>query len=379
VADDLDHPLGLEPDKPASRVPPRVLAGITGALAAIVAVALVWVLVVDDPLGGEPFAVATIGTPTATVAVTDAPKQVAEDPQPARTITVIDGKTGERKNVVVRNIEADETPVGSTSNREVKITERSRHGAIPRVAADGTRPLEVFAAAARDEGKSPRVAIVVGGLGISASATSEAIDKLAPAVTLAFAPYGADLASAVARARGAGHEVLLQLPMEPLDYPANDPGPRALMAALPADQNIDRLHWFLSRFQGYVGVANYMGARFSASEPALLPVLQDVGKRGLLYLDDGSAPQSLASAVAAKAKTPFLRADLVLDRDPGWADIDAQLARLEALARERGTAIATASALPVSLERILRWIAEVEARGIRVVPLSALVEKPKQT
>ena len=167
--------------------------------------------------------------------------------------------------------------------------------------------------------------------------------------------------------------------MEPLDYPSNDPGPRALMAALLPEQNVDRLAWFMSRFQGYVGVTNYMGARFAASEAALLPVLQDVGKRGLLYLDDGSAQQSLASAVAAKTKTPFLKADLVLDREPGWADVDAQLARLESIARERGTAIATASALPVSLERIARWISEAEARGIRVVPLSALVLKPKQT
>jgi polysaccharide deacetylase 2 family uncharacterized protein YibQ len=274
----------------------------------------------------------------------------------------------------------DDAPVGSTVNLEAKVGERSRHGTLPRTSIDGARPLDVFAAVnARDDVKGPRVAIVVGGLGISTIATNDAIDRLAPAVTLAFAPYGADLPRAVARARGTGHEILLQVPMEPLDYPSNDPGPRALMAALAPEQNIDRLAWFMSRFQGYVGITNYMGARFAATEAALLPVLQDVGKRGLLYLDDGSAQQSLASAVAAKAKTPFLKADVVLDREPGWAEVDAQLARLEAIARERGSAIATASALPVSLERIARWISEAEARGIRVVPLSALVLKPKQT
>jgi polysaccharide deacetylase 2 family uncharacterized protein YibQ len=377
VADELDNPLGLGPQKQPSRMPPRVLGIAAGVLSIIVAFAVAWIAIVDDPLGGEPFVVATIGKPAATAAA-EKPKQVAVGPGPARTITVIDGKTGERKDVVVRD--ADDTPVGSTPNPEVKVSERSRHGMLPRIAADGTRPLDVFAAlGARDESKGPRVAIVVGGLGISANATGEAIDRLAPAITLAFAPYGADLTRDVARARGAGHEIVLQVPMEPLDYPNNDPGPHALMAALPADQNMDRLQWFMSRFQGYVGVTNYMGARFAAAESALLPVLQDVGKRGLLYLDDGTAQQSLASGVAARAKTPFLQADMVLDRESGWAEIDAALARLEALARERGVAIATASALPVSIERITRWMSEAEARGIRVVPLSALVLKPKQT
>lgn len=377
MADDLDNPLGLGPQKPPSLMPVRVLGIAAGVLTVIVAFAVAWVAVIRDPLGGEPFAVALIGKPTDTAAGSQ-PKQVAGAPSPARTITVIDGKSGERKEVAVRDV--DDAPVGSTVNLEAKVTERSRHGILPRTSIDGERPLDVFAAVnARDEFKGPRVAIVVGGLGISATATNEAIDRLAPAVTLAFAPYGADLPQSVARARDIGHEILLQVPMEPLDYPSNDPGPRALMATLLPEQNIDRLAWFMSRFQGYVGVTNYMGARFTADEAALLPVLQDVGNRGLVYLDDGSAQQSLASSVAAKAKTPFLKADVVLDGEPGWAEVDAQLARLEALARERGTAIATASALPVSLERIARWISEVEARGIRVVPLTALVLKPKQT
>ena len=378
MADDLDNPLGLGPQKQPSLMPVRVLGITVGVLTVIVAFAVAWVAVIKDPLGGEPYAVAAIGAPTQTAAAPQKPKQIAGAPGPARTITVIDGKSGERKDVVVRDV--DDAPVGSTVNPETKVTERSRHGMLPRTSVDGTRPLDVFAAVnARDDGKGPRVAIVVGGLGISANATNEAIDRLAPAVTLAFAPYGADLPRSVARARGTGHEIVLQVPMEPLDYPSNDPGPRALMTALLPEQNIDRLAWFMSRFQGYVGVTNYMGARFAASEAALLPVLQDIGKRGLLYLDDGSAQQSLASSAAAKAKTTFLQADLVLDRDSGWAEIDAQLARLEAIARARGTAIATASALPVSLERIARWISEAEARGIRVVPLSALVLKPKQT
>jgi polysaccharide deacetylase 2 family uncharacterized protein YibQ len=122
-----------------------------------------------------------------------------------------------------------------------------------------------------------------------------------------------------------------------------------------------------------------MGARFTATPQAFGPVLQDIGKRGLLYLDDGSSPRSVAAQSAAAAKAPFLKADLVIDATPGWAEIDAALARLETLAAENGSAIGTATALPVSVERIARWAKAAEARGIRIVPLSAILPKPKQS
>ena len=113
----------------------------------------------------------------------------------------------------------------------------------------------------------PVVAIVVTGLGIGAARTNDAIMKLPPAVTLAFTPYGTEPSSAIAKARAQGHEILMQIPMEPFDYPDNDPGPQTLLAAATSDQNIERLQFHMSRFQGYVGLANFMGARFSTSTP----------------------------------------------------------------------------------------------------------------
>ena len=204
---------------------------------------------------------------------------------------------------------------------------------IPKIAADGTRASEVYA---RTPGKATgaaggaRVAIVVGKLGISANGTGEALAKLPAPVTLAFAPYGADLERWVARARGEGHEVLLQVPMEPHDYPDNDPGPQTLLTSLPAEQNIDRLHWFMSRFQGYVGVANYMGARFATDEPAVATVVREAGKRGLIYFDDGAATRSVAGQIAGANNVPFAKADVIIDAVPTPAEIDGALAKLEA-------------------------------------------------
>ena len=98
--------------------------------------------------------------------------------------------------------------------------------------------------------------------------------------------------------------------MEPFDYPDNDPGPQTLLTSLDAEQNIDRLHWLMSRFQGYVGIANYMGARFTASEQALAPVLRETAKRGLIYFDDGSSPRSLAGQIAGANNLAFAKADV---------------------------------------------------------------------
>ena len=394
AADDLDSPLGTAPrtGPPASRLPFSFLSVVTVALAAIVAAGIGWVLVVDDPLGGEPRMVVAIEdatkgtTPSATIAAPAPDARVVDNKPPGRTVTVIDGRTGERREVAIGTREAEPDIVGTVNPRaaaptaDPRFVETSRHGAIPRMASDGKRPLEQYARVdpTIERARGPRIAIVIGGLGIGAAATGNAISKLPPSVTLAFAPYGTDMPRWAGRARSKGHELLLQLPMEPTDYPDNDPGPQTLVSALTTEQNLDRLHWLLSRLQGYVGVMNLMGARFTANEAALSPILRDVAKRGLLYLDDGVAPKSVAAQIAGSIQAPFLKADLVIDTAPNWGEIDAALAKLEAIAAERGSAVGIASASPVAIERIARWAKAAESRGIKIVPLSVLYLRPKQ-
>jgi polysaccharide deacetylase 2 family uncharacterized protein YibQ len=167
--------------------------------------------------------------------------------------------------------------------------------------------------------------------------------------------------------------------MEPFGYPDNDPGPHTLLTSLNAEQNIDRLHWLMSRFQGYVGIANYMGGRFTASEQALIPVLREAAKRGLIYMDDGSSPRSLAGQIAGANSLPFTKTDVIIDAVPSRADVDRALARLESAARAKGVAIGFASALPVAIDRIARWAKEAEARGVLLVPISAVAAKARSS
>ena len=129
----------------------------------------------------------------------------------------------------------------------------------------------------------------------------------------------------------------------------------------------------MSRFQGYVGIANYMGARFTSTEQALAPVLKEAAQRGLIYVDDGSSPRSLAGADRQRQQ-PAVRQSRsrrsTRCRPP--PHIDGALARLEAVARERGIAVGVASALPASIERIAQWAKAAESRGFVLVPISAV-------
>jgi uncharacterized protein len=258
--------------------------------------------------------------------------------------------------------------------------EKSRYGMIP-VIADGVTPFSAYATGTPAErakaATMPTVAIVVGGLGIGAAKTTESILNLPGAVTLAFTPYGSDPTKLVARARGRHHEILLQVPMEPFDYPDNDPGPQTLLTTQSPEQNLDRLFWHLSRIQGYVGLTSFMGARFAVSDSAMQPVIREAAKRGLGYLDDGSSPRSVAGTLAQGQNMPFAKADLSIDAVPTTAEIDKALAKLESLAKTRGNAIGIATSLPVSVERIGNWAKSLESRGVLLVPLTTAMLKSK--
>jgi polysaccharide deacetylase 2 family uncharacterized protein YibQ len=347
----------------------------------------------DDPLGGEPIArialrqatpaaEKTAASPTSTpdAAAKPATKQTAAGEQ--KTVTIIDGSSGARRDVVIPGdapdkAETDAAPV-MMAGIDQRLLEKSRYGMIP-VVSDGLKSFTLYAGEAdrAKAAKMPVIAIVVSGLGVGAAKTTDAIMKLPPAVTLAFTPYGSDPAKLAERARAQRHEILLQIPMEPFDYPDNDPGPQTLLTSLAPEQNLDRLYWHLSRFQGYAGIANFMGARFVVTDAVMQPIVREAAKRGLGYLDDGSAPRSVASSLAAGQAMPFAKADLSIDAVPTSAEIDRALAKLENLAKERGTAIGIASALPISIERIGVWIKALESHGIMLVPLTTAMLKSK--
>ena len=243
------------------------------------------------------------------------------------------------------------------------------------VVASGKRPLDVYAG--RWSGRrGNRIAVVVGGLGLSQSGTQAAIEALPAGVTLALSADGNSLERWMRVARREGHELLMQVPMQPFGLGTPDPRERRLELGLGAAENVGRLLRSLSRTTNYVGVMNYRGGAFQADEGALDPVMRAVRDRGLLYVDDGSNAQSQAGPLARRLAAPFAGADAVIDLDRDPEAIANALARLEETARGTGRAIAVASAYPESVKAIAEWSRSVGSRGFELVPVSALASDP---
>jgi uncharacterized protein len=390
VQDELNEPLGLAfgaaaaPPARRWRAAGRAVLGAAALAAAIGAVALARR---DSPLGGEPYAVAKVEVvPSSAPLAPDATASVREAPAPpiasAGQVEAASGvkvtRAGGGGPPDARIIDVQRAlAVRLEAAPDPRLVETSRAGPLPRIGADGARPFEVYARPVMLDPKlragAPRIALMVGGLGLNAEGTEAAIAKLPGAVTLGFAPYGAGIEARAAEARGAGHETALQAPME--DW-AGEPGPHTLMTSAADADNIESLRWLMSRFTGYVAVVNHLGGKFTADAKEISPILTEIAARGLGYLDDGASPRSVAPDVAATLAMPSARADLIIDANPSPEAIEAALARLLDRARERGSAIGVASASPMSVEHLARWANGLESRGVALVPLSALMSAP---
>jgi polysaccharide deacetylase 2 family uncharacterized protein YibQ len=240
-------------------------------------------------------------------------------------------------------------------------------GLLPAIGADGRQPWQAYARPFHDTGK-PKVALVIGGLGLNATATRKAIEELPPEVTLSFVPYSEGLQGWIDLARQNGHEVLLETPMEPLDYPQNDPGPYTLMAGDAPAATVKRMEWLMSRATGYFGLTNYLGGKFLASDPAMSTFASVLRQRGLAFLDDGSAARRGGGV-------PRASADRIIDDQLDNGSIGQQLTALETAAQAKGQALGAGFAYPVTLEEVKRWAGSLSARGIVLAPASAVTTR----
>ncbi len=282
---------------------------------------------------------------------------------------------GELRVAVVESPETSRAPRVAPLPRApiAGLTESGPHGPLPIIAANGRTPAQAYARPFTAQQGRPMIAVVIGGLGFNARATTQAIEELPPEVTLSFVPYAQNLQSWIDRARAHGHEVMLELPMEPFDPDADDTGPQTLLAAGPAQQNVSRLEQLLSRGSGYFGVTNYQGARFATSAQASQPVVQALRRRGLVFISSGIGQRTALSVEAQRAQLPITAADRIIDARREADAIDDQLLNLEALALQNQSAIGAGFAYPVTMEQVGRWARDIESRGYQLAPASAVL------
>ncbi len=251
------------------------------------------------------------------------------------------------------------------------------------IQADPTSPLPTISFTAPEEKTPtiipparPKIAIVIDDLGLSWSAF-RAVNRLPGPVTLSFLPYGTE-AQAMLDATDPGHDVMLHLPMEPL-YKIADAGPNMLRAHEGPVGIAARLADNLGRLEGYRGVNNHTGSRFTANGPAMELVLQELSDRGLFFLDSVTTSKPVAKGLARSKGWSVVERDIFLDSDyPNVSaqSIKAQLAAVERIARRDGEAIAIGHPYDITLETLGPWLLTAPARGFDLVPVSALAPLP---
>jgi uncharacterized protein len=251
-------------------------------------------------------------------------------------------------------------PRGLAPAPDPRLVDLHPAGLLPKIGEDGSRPLDLYARPVPPTpdgiAPTPRVAILITGAGIGQLATVEAMVKLPPDMSVALSPYGSDLDRQAADLRGEGHEIFLDLPLRDIDLPIALSGPKTLSDTVSTDENRRRLFWALGRFPGYVGVTGMFGSGIANSD-TVKAVLDEIPNRGLGLLDLSISPEAV-----------------MLDSEMNPKAIDEALIRLEQKAHSNGAAIGVARPSSLAIDRLHNWNAGLAARGLRLVPVSALLQ-----
>jgi polysaccharide deacetylase 2 family uncharacterized protein YibQ len=230
--------------------------------------------------------------------------------------------------------------------------------------------------ATKPTGKPVRIAILLRGVGRDDRNSGDAVSKLPSAISLAVMPLSGGAPHWARKAREAGHEVIVQLPLEPSDYPINNPGPETLLTAAGPEQNLIKMRTLLGRFEGYTGVTNYLGGKILQSSEALRPILEDLKAKGLVYVGEGNNSHAVLRRIAGEIGLRYGGANVVIDAHPTPAAINQALDQLVELARKEGNAIGMAYASRTTIQQLETWSQSVSAKGITLVPVGALAQAP---
>ncbi len=345
----------------------KLLYGAWAALLATVGGVAAWLIVAPPPAQQDQSLVLTLAPPE--IRATD------QRGQPISTAPVEQRNTPE----ATAGYEYETGPSGGLpAAPDPALQQQTRNGLVPMIGKDGRIPWQVYGRPFNDRLNRARVAVVVTGLGLLRNQTDQVLERLPPGVTLAISPYAPNVRELFNRARAKGFETLTELPLEPTDYPASDPGPRALYTSLTPADNEARLDWIMSRGAGYVGLIDVLGTKPMQDEAAARRVLGRVQERGLLFVDSRASTRGLGPRIGRDIGLAMALNNRFVDSDGTAAAIDAKLDELERLAKASGASVGIASGMPQTVDRIIAWNAELHRRGVALAPISAVIGRQRE-
>jgi len=364
----------MRPPWPISSPGLRALAWFWGGVVAIAVVGGGVLQALGPPPHRHPVARPEAANHPAPAATPAAPDAAATRPSPATTAPSTASPATAVASATARPGRETPGPIAPPDPALLEPVKGDPGAFLPRITADGRMPSQVYARGFDPADTRPRIGVLLAGVGLNDTESEDAVRALPGAVTFAFSPYATHLDRLLEATRAAGHEFLISLPMEPQGYPLNDAGDHALLTAVTPELNRSRLDWALSRITGYVGATGALGLlrgeRFAGS-PQMAPVLADLNDRGLLYVDGRPGRPPVPSAWSRGV-------DLVIDEPAVRTEIEAKLAALEQIARDKGSALGLAGATrPITVDRLAAWTNGLAARGFALAPVSAIVVAPR--
>jgi len=256
------------------------------------------------------------------------------------------------------------------------LTRSNQYGSAPSKGPNGRTPLNSYNRPfSNNSGKKP-VSIIIGGLGVNRAVTQQAIDSLPPEVTLSFAAHTPGLQEWINRARQAGHEVMIEIPMDSVGFDPNERGAeRALRTSNSPSDNLRHMDWHLSRAQGYFGVINYNGDNFLTRADVSAPILGKLSESGLGFITDGAFTAPSLSALSQSVNLPYKNSFGLIDPQADNQIIRAQLSTLSSVASSGGQPIGVGFAYPQTIDTVARWTKNLEANNLILAPASSTIIK----
>lgn len=253
------------------------------------------------------------------------------------------------------------------------LVERTPDGDLPVIGSDGTKPWRYYSKPFERKRNQPMVAVIVSGLGVNREVTEAAL-KLHEYVTVSFSPYARDITSWHAAIRASGHEIMIDVPLQPADYPLTDPGPYGLILEKGDVEATRRLQWMMTRFPTSIGFLTPQNESFTANDEAFKLLLHLAANRGLMLVLGKEPPRKETKDILDAGHTASAIARVLIDEEQSEIAIQARLSQLEEEARKYGYAIGIAQPYPITVAALRAWSQSLAEKGVILVPVSAIVK-----